>query len=150
MIFLCDVMLGKLAKYLRILGLNTVYVTSATILDKYKNNNTTTLFFTKRILKKVPHNNFIYIRSNDVLAQLTEIRNVIKPYINSKTFMKRCIQCNTLLNDAKQNDIEGLVPEFIFHTHSVFKTCPLCMKIYWQGSHVEHMGKRVKEIIQCD
>jgi uncharacterized protein len=148
MIFLCDVMLGKLAKYLRILGLNTIYITSAAELDGYKDEYNSPLFFTKRKVQKISYSRCIYIESNDVLDQLTEIKAVIKPYIDTKTLMKRCIRCNTLLEDAKKNDIEGLVPEFIFHTYSIFKTCPHCRKVYWEGSHVEHMVKWVQEIIQ--
>jgi hypothetical protein len=82
-----------------------------------------------------------------VFNQLSEIRNIIKPYIDASAFLKRCIQCNIMLHDAEKDDIEGLVPEFIFHRYSIFKICPICRKVYWKGSHAEHMEKWVKEII---
>jgi len=146
MIFLCDLMLGKLVKYLRILGFDTIYITSVAELDRYKDEYSPPIFFTKRRKQKVPYSNCIFIESNDVFSQLSQIRDIIKPHINGKTLMKRCIQCNIPLNDAEKDDIEGLVPEFIFHTYSIFRTCPVCRKVYWKGSHAEHMEKWIKEI----
>jgi uncharacterized protein len=145
MIFICDSMLGKLLRYLRILGFNTILITSMAELDSYKNNPT--IYFTKNRKQKAPCSNCIYIKSTDVFSQLAEIKDIIKLHIDAETLMKRCIKCNILLNHADKNDIEGFVPEFIFHKYSIFKTCPLCKKVYWEGSHVEHMGKWVKEII---
>lgn len=147
MIFLCDLMLGKLAKHLRILGLDTIYITSVAELDRYKDEYSPPIFFTKRRRRKVPYSNCIFIESNSVFSQLSEIRNIIKPHIEISTLLKRCTQCNMPLNDVKKDDIEGLVPEFIFHTYSIFRTCPVCRKVYWKGSHAEHMEKWIKEII---
>ncbi len=147
MIFLCDLMLGKLAKYLRILGFDTIYITSVAGLDRYKNKNNPPIFFTKRRKQNIPYSNCVFIESNDAFNQLSEIRNIIKPYIDVSAFFKRCIQCNTLLHDTEKDAIEGLVPEFIFHTYSIFKICPICRKVYWKGSHTEHMEKWIKETI---
>jgi len=147
MIFICDVMLGKLSKYLRILGFDTIHITSMAELYRYKKEYSPPIFFTKRRRQKISYSNCTFIESNDVFGQLLEIRDIIKPYIDGKTLMKRCIQCNILLNNTEKDDIEGLVPEFIFHAYSVFRTCPICRKVYWKGSHAEHMEKWIKEII---
>jgi hypothetical protein len=145
--FLCDVMLGKLAKYLRILGFDTIYIKSAVMLDRYRYENNPPVFFTKRRVQKSSYSNCIYINSNSTIDQLKEIKNIIEPYIDKNATVKRCIRCNSPLNVVKKDDIEGLVPEFIFHTNDIFRFCPLCNKVYWEGSHIEHMGKWVKEII---
>jgi len=144
--FLCDVMLGKLAKYLRILGFDTIYVESVVMLEKYKNENNPTLLFTKRSVQKSLYGNCIYIKSNNVFDQLAEIKSIIESNIDRNTTMKRCIKYNMLLNDVEKDTVENLVPEFIFHKYEIFKFCPFCMKVYWEGSHVEHMEKWVKEI----
>ena len=145
--FICDAMLGKLVKYLRILGLDTIYITALTELNSFKSVDEPPYFFTKRKMQKASYKESIYIQSDNVMDQLNEIKGIIKPYINPETFMNRCIRCNTLLSDAKKNDIEMLVPEFAYHRYNHFKTCQSCKKIYWEGSHVEHMRGWVKEII---
>ena len=53
--------------------------------------------------------------------------------------MTRCIECNVCLVEAKKEDIEPLVPEYIYHHHDTFKTCPSCRKVYWEGSHADEM-----------
>lgn len=145
--FICDAMLGKLVKYLRILGLDTIYITALTELNSFKSVDEPPYFFTKRKMQNASYKESIYIQSDNVMDQLKEIKGIIKPYINPETFMNRCIRCNTLLSDAKKNDIEMLVPEFVYHRYNHFKTCRSCKKIYWEGSHVEHMRGLVKEII---
>jgi uncharacterized protein with PIN domain len=140
-------MLGKLVKYLRILGFDTIYIKSMVMLDRYKYEKNPPVFFTKRRLQKPSYPNCIYIGSDNVIDQLAEIKDVIEPYIDMNAMMKRCIRCNSLLDDVKKDDIESLVPEFIFHANDVFKSCPFCKKVYWKGSHIEHMGERVKKII---
>ncbi|MCX5807717.1 MAG: hypothetical protein NT010_16880 [Proteobacteria bacterium] len=97
-------------------------------------------------MQKPSFGNCVYIESNNVIDQLAEIKNIIEPHIDKNTMMKRCIKCNTLLSNAKKDDIEGLVPEFIFHKYDTFKICPLCMKVFWNGSHAEHMRKWIKTI----
>lgn len=145
--FICDAMLGKLVKYLRILGLDTIYATSLAQLANYKSEDEPPYFFTKRKAQKIAYNNCIYVKSDNAIDQLTEIKNIIKPHIDTKTLMNRCITCNALLSDVEKADIERLVPEFIFHRYDSFRTCQSCKKIYWEGSHVEHMRGLVKEII---
>ncbi|MCX5813737.1 MAG: hypothetical protein NT178_14495 [Proteobacteria bacterium] len=145
--FLCDAMLGKLSNYLRILGFDTIYIKSMAMLNGYKKETNPALLFTKRKMQKSLYSNCIYIKSNNIIDQLAEIKNIIEPHIDKNTIMKRCIRCNTLLNNVKKDDIESLVPEFIFHTYDIFKFCPFCRKVYWEGSHVEHMKKWVKEIV---
>jgi uncharacterized protein with PIN domain len=137
--FVCDVMLGKLAGYLRILGLDTAYITDIDQLNCYKSDSEKPVFFTRRTPEKVPYDKCISIKSELVNEQLREIRDTIKPFINMDMLMSRCIRCNTTLSDAKKAEIEQFVPEYVLHRHDRFKTCPSCRKVYWQGSHTEHM-----------
>jgi len=138
--FICDITLGKLTKYLRILGLDTVSINNFDMLNTYKNLADPPLLFTKR-KKAISYQPTIFIRANRVEEQIKEIENSIKPYINSNDFMTRCIECNTLLGSAEKADIEARVPEYIYHHQEEFKECPSCKKVYWEGTHTEHMRK---------
>jgi uncharacterized protein len=141
--FVCDAMLGKLAKYLRILGLDTVYIKNMNELRccaplDYQ------FFFTKRSRFK-DIDRAVFIRSDKAMDQVKEIRDIIRPYVDLKKAITRCIKCNTPLADIKRIDVEHYVPEFVFHQYERFSICPLCLNIYWEGSHAAHMARFVEE-----
>ena len=146
MIFICDVMLGKLAKYLRILGLNTIYIRNNTMLEDYKKQGDFSCLLTKR--KKITgYKKCIFIKSDTAKRQLEEIRYLISPFINSEKVLTRCIVCNVELIKTEKADIEQYIPEFVFHHYEAFKVCPSCKKIYWKGSHAEHMSELIEEMV---
>jgi uncharacterized protein with PIN domain len=138
--FICDNTLGKLIKYLRVLGFDTVSISNLNMLNKYKNPVGSPLLFTKRT-KTISYQPTIFVQSNRIQEQIKEIEDSIKPFINDKDFMTRCIECNTLLESTGKEDIEARVPEYIYHHQEVFKVCPSCKKVYWEGTHTEHMKK---------
>ena len=141
--FICDSTLGKLTKYLRILGLDTVSINNLDTLNQYRQLADPPLLFTKRT-KNISYQPAVFIQKNNIHEQTKEIENIIKPYINSKTFMTRCIKCNAPLELVRKEDIEARVPEYIYHHHEEFKLCPSCKKVYWEGTHVEQMKKWTK------
>ena len=144
MIFVCDAMLGKLAKYLRILGLDTIYIRNLNELGHYGPSDNR-FFFTRRSrLKGIDR--AVFIRSDKTIEQIKEIRDIIRPYVDLKKTMTRCITCNTLLADIKKIDAEQYIPEFVFHQYERFSICPLCRNIYWEGSHTAHMACFVEEV----
>jgi uncharacterized protein with PIN domain len=138
--FICDSTLGKLIKYLRVLGFDTVSISNLDMLNKYKNPADPALLFTKRT-KTISYQPTIFVQSNRIHEQIKEIENSIKPFINDKDFMTRCIECNTILECTKKEDIEARIPEYIYHHQEEFKVCPSCKKIYWEGTHAEHIKK---------
>ncbi len=140
-------MLGKLAKYLRILGLDAEYTANAAALDRYKPEPEPPYFLTKR-LKGVTYPKAVFIRSDKAKDQLLEVKEIIRPFINREKIMNRCIECNVELADVGKPDIEQYVPEFVFHHYSTFRICPRCRKVYWEGSHAAHMGDLIKEIME--
>jgi uncharacterized protein len=143
--FICDSTLGKLIKYLRMLGFDTVSINNLDALKTYKNQADLPLLFTKR-KKAISYQPTIFIETNRIEEQIQEIENSIKPYIKANDFMTRCIECNTLLESTEKADIEARVPEYIYHHHEEFKICPACKKVYWEGTHTEHMKKWVSDL----
>jgi uncharacterized protein with PIN domain len=138
--FICDSTLGKLAKYLRVLGFDTVSINNLEMLNAYKNLADPPLLFTRR-RKTILYRPIIFIQTNRIEEQIKEIENSIKPHINGHDFMTRCLECNSPLESTEKMDIEARVPEYIYHHHEKFKVCPSCKKVYWEGTHTEHMEK---------
>jgi uncharacterized protein len=143
--FVCDVMLGKLAKYLRILGFDAAYLKSENLLDRYTHEDPRPYFLTRR-QKIFPYPRTIYVRSEHVREQIKELRELIKPCSDPKKFMKRCINCNVPLVEVEKEAIEHLVPEFVFHAYSLFMVCPQCSRVYWAGTHTQHMAELIEDL----
>jgi uncharacterized protein with PIN domain len=144
--FICDAMLGKLAKYLRILGFDAGYTKDSVVLQNYKGLPDPPYFLT-RAAKTVPYERVILIKSDRVREQLREIRDIIRPFIEPSKILNRCIECNLGLIDVEKKSIEQKVPEFIYHHYGHFKECPGCGRVYWEGSHTTGMSQLVKEIM---
>ncbi|MDP1465653.1 Mut7-C RNAse domain-containing protein, partial [Klebsiella pneumoniae] len=79
--------------------------------------------------------------------QLLEIKEMVERHVDPALFMTRCLDCNALLIDTPREDIEPFIPEYIYHHHDRFKTCPSCRKVYWEGSHADKMRERIEKLI---
>lgn len=148
MTFVCDAMLGKLAKYLRMLGIDTPYIHNIEHLKSCKNEPEKPIFLTRRPIRSVLYDTCFSIKSEHVEEQLREIQDLIKPFVHKDMLMSRCIRCNMPLNDVKKIEIEQFVPEHVFHNYDKFKACPSCKKVYWKGSHTEHMMGWMKKLLK--
>ena len=147
MIFICDVMLGKLARFLRMLGLDAPYIRQGEGPGPASKEEAQSLFFTKSNAK-AGRPGTVVVHSNDPQEQIVEIREYIEPYINRAAFMTRCIECNVLLAKVSKEVVEPFVPEYIYHHHNEFRTCPSCRKVYWEGSHADEMHLWLREFLR--
>ncbi|MHB8110451.1 MAG: Mut7-C RNAse domain-containing protein [Syntrophorhabdaceae bacterium] len=146
MIFICDAMLGKLARYLRVLGLDAPYARQGSDKNVLLKLPQDAIFFTKnRVGTGFAHTIIIY--NNDPHEQIVEIKKHIEPYINASQIMTRCLECNTRLESSPKRDIEPFVPEYVFHHYDNFKTCPSCRKVYWEGSHADDMHSWIQQFM---
>lgn len=146
MIFFCDVMLGKLAKYLRLLGLDAVYLRDLSELKKRSGTEEPWLFLTRRAKPPgdVPA---IVLHSEVSRRQLTQLKDLLRPLVDRSKVLNRCIECNVLLEDVDRGDVEHRIPEFVFHHYAKFRKCPSCSRIFWEGSHARHMADLLKELL---
>jgi uncharacterized protein len=143
--FACDVMLGKLAKYLRILGFDAAYPLVDVALSDLYDQEDPRVFLTRR-RKPFAYARTVHIKAENVREQIKELKELIKPFIDPDNVLSRCINCNVLLEDVKKELIEHRVPEFVFHTYTAFKICPGCDRVYWAGTHANHMSQLIEEI----
>ncbi len=144
--FVCDVMLGKLAKYLRVLGFDTIYIRRPEALEDFKRAKSERFFLTRR-KRETGYRKTVHINSELPLQQLRELKGLIRPYVKDGAVLNRCIECNEELVDVEKADVEPLVPEFVFHAYERFRMCPSCGKVYWEGSHAASMSALIKEIL---
>jgi len=145
--FVCDAMLGKLAKYLRLLGFDASYARNKAALEYWLSQDPDRVLLTRRSGTEFSSPT-IHIRSELIREQLDEIKGLIKAGFNGDTALNRCIECNVPLAEVDKTDIESLVPEFVYHSYAKFRICPSCKRVYWDGSHAKGMGELIKEILK--
>ncbi len=146
--FILDVHLGKLAKYLRMFGFDTVYK------NYYKDIGIIKIAEKqKRIIlsrdKKILNNKLIthryLIKSEYPKEQIKEVIFNFDLYKKIKPFT-RCLLCNGLIKKvSKQSIIDKLEPK-TRNSFDDFYQCAFCKKVYWKGSHYERMMNFIKSI----
>ncbi|HBT39033.1 MAG: hypothetical protein XD58_1561 [Thermotoga sp. 50_1627] len=139
--FFADRMLGKLARKLRLLGFDTAYASDMdeeAILEFCKETNRVLITRDRDLLKKAVERGIrcYYVSSDDWREQLMELSKKID-LKNSKR-MSRCSLCNAELVRAGGEEIRAKVPLYVQQTQTEFYSCPVCGRVYWAGSHVEH------------
>jgi uncharacterized protein with PIN domain len=147
--FLVDRMLGKLARDLRLLGYDTLYYKGEDLrelIDLGRKEHRLILTRNSRLIPKRPEDQIVQIAEDSPALQLRELisRNDIP--LEEGRFFSRCLLCNALLEKVSRQAAEGKVPDFIFQHHKDFVRCTRCQKIYWPGTHHEHMLKKMRAL----
>ncbi len=148
--FIADVHLGKLARYLRMLGFDTLYQNSYTsnqIRSISKSEKRIILSRSRELLKIKDITHGYCILSTDPKKQLKLILNRFDLTKNIKPF-SRCMICNTNLKSVSKEKIIDRIPKKVKEWQKEFKICPNCNKIYWKGTHYESMMKFIDKLIQ--
>ena len=147
--FIVDRMLGKLAKQLRMLGYDTVYYRGEdlySLIRLARQEGRVILTRNTKLIPRRPEDVIVRITEDDPLLQLKELIQKETIEMNEGKTFSRCLLCNTVLDPTSRREVEGKVPDFIFHQHKEFFRCPQCQRIYWPGSHLENMQRRIKEL----
>jgi uncharacterized protein with PIN domain len=139
--FIVDVMLGKLAKWLRILGFDAYYkidLDDENIIKIAQIEKRIILTKDKRLSKTLEKLSlqYIFIENNDYISQLKQIIICLKIKKSDILILRRCAICNSLIKRVEKELIEGFVPDYVFNTQLDFNICEGCGKIYWSGSHI--------------
>ena len=143
--FLCDRNLGRLAKWLRIMGFDTtsMCVWDEDILEEALAEERIVL---TRIRKMARRKDCIVIESDHIREQLSQVDRLFDLFSQTKWFT-RCNVCNENLLCAKPYDVKDRVPEYVYATQEEFAQCPKCSRIYWKGTHPEKSMETINSII---
>ena len=135
--FAADRALGTLAKWLRILGYDTVYESDSSSKSFFENleDDRILLTRTRKIRKKFAVHRTVFITSNYLVDQLKQVVDEIGINPSDIRLFSRCIKCNFTIAEVKKEEIYGRVPDYIWETHNTFNACSQCRRIYWSGTH---------------
>lgn len=150
-LFIVDSMLGSLAKWLRILGFDTLYFRSIDDNELIKiSKQQQRILITKdsHLVKSKRIGKYIFIASDELIGQLKEVLSFLASEHLSLKFFSRCIKCNGRLVEVEKSSVFDNVPEHIYRIRESFFRCNDCGNVYWEGSHTKMMDKKLQEIKQ--
>ena len=148
--FIADVMLGRLARWLRLLGFDTLYYTDISdnrLLRVAREQRRFILTRDTRLVKIKGVKDYLLIKANDSFSQLREVIDTLK--LTRFKLLSRCVTCNGILTRIlDKNEIEDSVPEFIFLQFNFFLRCSDCGKVYWEGTHPKKFREKLSEVLK--
>ena len=147
--FVVDTMLGRLARWLRAMGYDTLYLGQAEDrrLRELARAEQRVLVTRDRVLARLAEPDSCLIRSERVDDQVIEAVQRLALSPDNGDWLSRCLECNGLLEPGSRESVQALVPEHIFATHTDFLRCPGCGRIYWAGSHADRMVERLSQLL---
>ncbi|MFC1845935.1 Mut7-C RNAse domain-containing protein [Chloroflexota bacterium] len=151
--FIVDINVGKLAKWLRIMGYNTLLFTDqdggkmiSIALNQHRVILTKDTQIMKRRLITSGKLEAILIEGDDPKDQLRQVANVLNLKYQSKPF-SLCLECNQKLYKTDKDKVTNIVPPYVYKTQNDYMECPSCHRIYWQGTHWLAMKKELETIM---
>jgi uncharacterized protein with PIN domain len=143
-----DFMCGKLVRWLRVLGLDAEYFreTDTRALLKRALSEELTIVTRNSRLSSTPGVSMLLLKSEIPEEQVKQVLDELG-LLGSIALFARCIVCNGELKAVSKEDVRGRVPFYTFQRQERFKKCPGCGRIYWEGTHVEHMKRRIAELL---
>jgi uncharacterized protein len=147
--FVVDVNLGRLARYLRLLGFDTLYrndYVDRDLVEISSRHGRILLTRDRNLLKhaSITHGCFVY--NTKPLKQIEEVITRLDLAGTAVPF-KRCIRCNGLLQSVEKCEIEERLPPLTRKYYEVFWECGDCNQVYWKGAHYGRMMELVEGLL---
>lgn len=147
--FVLDVHLGRLARYLRMLGFDTLFRNDYTDVElAHISSGESRILLTRDrgLLKRSIVTHGYCLRTTDPRRQLTEVLHRFDLFGAIKPF-QRCLRCNGLLEPVdKAAIVDRLAPQTRQH-YDEFHRCQVCEHIYWPGSHYARMERFIDTVV---
>jgi uncharacterized protein len=149
--FIADAMLGKLARWMRVLGCDVAYfpaIGDRELVELAASSGR--LILTRDTLlvrRRRARDNHFFVEGDDFRKQLRQVveRFAIDP---NARFLTRCLACNALLAEIGKGAVRERVPPYIYETQEEFRVCPICSRIYWQGTHRQGMAREIAQLLK--
>lgn len=152
--FLADRMLGRLSKWLRIMGVDCEYSREEDderIAERALEENRILLSRDTGLLSRKRLGEHLLVESDHLERQLIQVLSIyrIDPLENA---FRRCVRCNAILRRTSPQEAGDRVPYFVRKTQEKLTWCPACDRYFWGATHREKMVRRlgdIKEALQA-
>jgi uncharacterized protein with PIN domain len=147
--FIVDVNVGKLAKWLRILGYDTLFINpidDGDLVEIAQREGRIVLtkdtHIPERRVVTSGQVRVVVVEGDQLAEQLPFLLGTLGLHGPFSLF-SRCLECNVPLDPIDHSQVENRVPPYVFRTQKNYMICPRCSKIYWPGTHWQRMRKTV-------
>ena len=148
--FFADEMLGKLAHWLRMAGLDVAYqnnITDEALLTVAKAEDRILLTRDTHLIQRLKVGDYLFISHDhlekqfeDFISQIPEAALEFHPF-------SRCSECNHLLEAIEKESVKDRVWTYVYETQDHFTHCPGCNRIYWPASHWKKIVQRLGHLL---
>ena len=151
MTFVADCMLGRLAKWLRILGFDVLYFSKAedpALVEIARRDGRILLTRDTGLIERTAKRpDRLFVRSDVWEDQVVQVLDEYGLWdeIRPNT---RCIACNIPLKPLSREQARNLVTPYVGGRASSFAVCPGCERVFWQGTHYGEMEKRIAKLLE--
>lgn len=137
--FAADRTLGKLAKWLRILGFDTTFESGVSNDRFYQALEPERILLTRTTAsrRRFTGRRLVFIEADRVQDQLRQVIGELAITRRDIHLFSICLHCNAAIVKVGKQDVYGRVPDYTWETRDEFSQCPRCGRVYWAGSHVE-------------
>ncbi len=154
--FIVDINVGKLAKWLRILGYDALFINpieDGMLVEVARREGRVILTKDTHIAERR------LVTSGQVRVALVEgdlLRDQLR-FLAARLGLRgpfrlfsRCLECNVPLVGVSRSDVAKLVPPYVYRTQTHYMACQRCGRIYWPGTHWQRMQATVQELMGPD
>ena len=145
--FLADSMLGKLARWLRVLGYDAAYeraMDDAALVERAREEGRVLLTRDRGLLKRRRLRSGVLVDHDDPMEQLGQLARQFGLSLDPGRLFHRCLECNVMMDPVEPEAIREEVPPYVFRTQKRFARCPACGKVFWAATHVDGMRRALE------
>ena len=150
--FIADTMLGKLARWMSILGYDIVYaglIEDDVLVEKARESGRVICTRDTRISRNWTDVDVFLIHSTKFWEQIQEVI-LSYPMDFSRTAFTRCSRCNVVIERVEKSAVLHKLPPLVSQNQEIIYQCPACGNLYWHASHVDHMRALLREHLGID
>ena len=152
--FIVDHNVGKLAKWLRLMGYDTLFFKGSSdsqmIAMAMAENRVILTRDTQIMRRRVVANGrlkAILIQSDEPEQQMRQVMDTLRLDCQFQPF-SICLECNQPLVERSREQVKDQVPPYVFQTQSQYMECPACHRIYWRGTHWQAMTRKLEHLVK--
>lgn len=149
--FVADCMLGRLAKWLKILGFDVLYFPKAEDRDLVaiarREGRVLLTRDTGLIERAARRPDRLFVRSDDWQEQIVQVLDDLELWDEVRP-NTRCIECNRPLKALPRARARNLVTPYVHEHATSFALCPGCNRVFWQGTHYGDMERKIDALLK--
>jgi hypothetical protein len=146
--FAADKMLGRLARWLRVIGQDVVYgpeLSGLVLLRVARREGRTVLTRDTRLLRRRELPPHLFIASDHFREQLCQVVAAFDLDARSH-LLTRCLDCNAALEEVEPARVRARVPAYVWRTQERFCRCPECHRVFWPATHLDRMRGELESL----